>query len=139
MHLFQITSSPYPEPNIGLSEAGEPRHEGVLRADHLRDERRELPEAGEGRQAVRVAQHPHHRGAGVRGGAEHNFCTNFSLFDQNRFLSFSNFSLNVKIGGLSAGCSLLRAEGFFWSLDVLYEGLGISKLKFLIQKYQNFF
>ncbi len=34
----------------------------------------------------------------------------------------------------SAGCSLLRAEGFSCSLDVLYEGLGISKLQFLIKK-----
>jgi hypothetical protein len=29
---------------------------------------------------------------------------------------------------LSAGCSLLRAEGFFCSLDFLYGGLGIEKL-----------
>jgi hypothetical protein len=29
---------------------------------------------------------------------------------------------------LSAGCSLLRAEGFFCILDVLYGGLGIGKL-----------
>jgi hypothetical protein len=28
----------------------------------------------------------------------------------------------------SAGCSLLRAEGFFCNLDDLYGGLGISKL-----------
>ncbi len=33
----------------------------------------------------------------------------------------------------SAGCSLLRAVGFSWSLDVLYGGLGISKVQFLIQ------
>jgi hypothetical protein len=32
---------------------------------------------------------------------------------------------------LSAGCSLLRAEGFFCNLDVLYGGLGIGKLYFL--------
>ncbi len=32
----------------------------------------------------------------------------------------------------SAGCSLLRAQSFSCSLDVLYEGLGISKLQFLI-------
>jgi hypothetical protein len=32
----------------------------------------------------------------------------------------------------TAGCSLLRAEGFSCSLDVLYEG--ISKLQFLIKK-----
>jgi hypothetical protein len=31
-----------------------------------------------------------------------------------------------------AGCSLLRAEGFSCSLGVLYGGLGISKLQFLI-------
>jgi hypothetical protein len=36
-----------------------------------------------------------------------------------------------KILFLSAGCSLLRAEGFSCSLDVLYGGLGISKLQFL--------
>jgi hypothetical protein len=35
----------------------------------------------------------------------------------------------------SAKCSLLRAEGFSSSLDVLYDGLGTNKLKFLIQKY----
>ncbi len=34
----------------------------------------------------------------------------------------------------SAGCSLLRAEGFFCSVGVLYGGLGISKLQFLIKK-----
>jgi hypothetical protein len=32
----------------------------------------------------------------------------------------------------SAGCSLLRAEGVYCTLDVLYGGLGISKLQFLI-------
>ncbi len=40
---------------------------------------------------------------------------------------------------LSAGCSLLRAEGFFCILDVLYGGLGIGKLQFLIFKKYNFF
>ncbi len=34
----------------------------------------------------------------------------------------------------SAGCSFLRAEDFFCSLGVLYGGLGISKLQFLIKK-----
>ncbi len=34
----------------------------------------------------------------------------------------------------SAGCSLLRAEGFSCSLGVLYGGLGIIKLQFLIKK-----
>jgi hypothetical protein len=33
-----------------------------------------------------------------------------------------------------AGCSLLRAEGFSYSLCVLYGGLRISKLQFSIQK-----
>ncbi len=35
---------------------------------------------------------------------------------------------------LSTGCSLLRAEGFSCSMGILYGGLGISKLKFLIKK-----
>ncbi len=34
----------------------------------------------------------------------------------------------------SAGCSLLRAEGFSCSLGILYGGLGIRKLQFLIKK-----
>ncbi len=39
----------------------------------------------------------------------------------------------------SSGCSLLRAaEGFFWSWDVLYGGLGISKLDFWPKNF-NFF
>jgi hypothetical protein len=45
---------------------------------------------------------------------------------------------------VSAGCSLLRAEGFFCSLDVLYGDLGIGKLQFdqkniLIFSAVNFF
>jgi hypothetical protein len=40
---------------------------------------------------------------------------------------------------LSTGCSLLRAEGFSCSLGVLYEGLGISKFKFLIKKIETKF
>jgi hypothetical protein len=36
----------------------------------------------------------------------------------------------------STGCSLLRAEGFTCSLGVLYGGLGISKLRFLIKKIE---
>jgi hypothetical protein len=36
-------------------------------------------------------------------------------------------------------CSLLRTEGFFCSMDVLYRGLGISKLQFLIKKILNIF
>ncbi len=35
---------------------------------------------------------------------------------------------------LSAGCSLLKDESFSCSLNVLYGGLGISKLQFLIKK-----
>jgi hypothetical protein len=34
----------------------------------------------------------------------------------------------------SAGYSLLRVEGFSCSLDVLYGGLGINKLQFLVKK-----
>jgi hypothetical protein len=37
---------------------------------------------------------------------------------------------------LSPGCSLLRAEGFSCSLGVLYGGLGISNLQFLIKKIE---
>ncbi len=37
----------------------------------------------------------------------------------------------------SAGWSLLRADGFFCNLDVLYGGLGISKLQFLIKKIKK--
>jgi hypothetical protein len=37
---------------------------------------------------------------------------------------------------LSTGCSLFRAEGFSCSLGVLYEGLGISKLQFLIKEIE---
>jgi hypothetical protein len=37
---------------------------------------------------------------------------------------------------LSTGCSLLTAEGFSCSLSVLYGGLGISKLQFLIKKIE---
>ncbi len=40
---------------------------------------------------------------------------------------------------LSAGCCLLRCEGFFSSLDVLYGGLEIGKLHFLIKKILFFF
>ncbi len=36
---------------------------------------------------------------------------------------------------LSAECSLLRTEGFFCNLYVLDGGLGIGKLKFLIQNF----
>ncbi len=34
----------------------------------------------------------------------------------------------------SAGCSLLRAEGFLCSFNVLYRGLGKGKLQFLVIK-----
>jgi hypothetical protein len=37
---------------------------------------------------------------------------------------------------LSTACSLLRAEGFSFSLGVLYGGLGISKLQFLMKKIE---
>ncbi len=39
----------------------------------------------------------------------------------------------------SAGCSFLRAEGFFFSLEVLYGVLGISNLQFLIKKRRKKF
>ncbi len=39
----------------------------------------------------------------------------------------------------SAGCSLLRAKGFFCSLDVHYGGLGKGRLQFLIKVIYNFF
>ncbi len=39
----------------------------------------------------------------------------------------------------SVGWPLLRAEGFFCNLDILYGGLGIGKLQFFIQKKFNFF
>ncbi len=35
---------------------------------------------------------------------------------------------------LSGRCFLLKGEDFSWSLNVLYGGLGISKLQFLIKK-----
>jgi hypothetical protein len=38
----------------------------------------------------------------------------------------------------SAECYVLRAEGFSCSLGVLYGGLGISKLQFLIKNNQFF-
>ncbi len=39
----------------------------------------------------------------------------------------------------SVGWPLLRAEGFFCNLDILYGGLGIGILQFLIKKEFNFF
>jgi hypothetical protein len=33
----------------------------------------------------------------------------------------------------------LRAEDFFYNLDILYEGLGIGKLQFLIKKEKKNF
>ncbi len=45
---------------------------------------------------------------------------------------FQNMFWNV-------GWPLLRAEDFFCNLDVLYGGLGIGKLQFLIKKKFNFF
>ncbi len=40
---------------------------------------------------------------------------------------------------LSAGCSLLRTDGFSFSLDVLYGGLGKSQLHRLKNKISFFF
>jgi hypothetical protein len=39
----------------------------------------------------------------------------------------------------SVGWPLLRAEGFFCNLDILYGGLGIGKLQFLIKRNLTFF
>ena len=39
----------------------------------------------------------------------------------------------------SVGWPLLRTEGFFNNLDILYGGLGIGKLQFLIKKKFTFF
>jgi hypothetical protein len=60
-------------------------------------------------------------------------------------VSGSGFGIRIKEGKIepqkekllmfgSDGWPLLRAEGFFCNLDVLYGGLGIGKLYFLIQK-----
>jgi hypothetical protein len=35
---------------------------------------------------------------------------------------------------LGVGWPLLRAEGFFYNLDIIYGGLEIGKLQFLIKK-----
>ena len=48
-----------------------------------------------------------------------------------------NFFLKFKFW--SVGWTLLWAAGFFCNLDILYEGLGIGKLQFLIKKKFNFF
>jgi hypothetical protein len=39
---------------------------------------------------------------------------------------------------LSVGWPLLRTEGFFYNLDILYGGLGIGKLQFLIKKKKKY-
>ncbi len=39
----------------------------------------------------------------------------------------------------SVGWPILRAEGFFYNLDILYKGLGIGKLQFLLKKNIYFF
>ncbi len=44
-----------------------------------------------------------------------------------------------KFNVLECWMFFLRAEGFFCNLDVLYGGLGIGKLEFLIQKNLMFF
>ncbi len=49
----------------------------------------------------------------------------FSLKNRKKLINFIFWS---------AGCSLLLAEGFSCSLNVLYGGLRISKLQFLIKK-----
>jgi hypothetical protein len=43
---------------------------------------------------------------------------------------FHNYQVSLKFMFWSVGWPLLRAEGFFCNLDVLYGGLGIGKLVF---------
>jgi hypothetical protein len=40
----------------------------------------------------------------------------------------------VKVHVLKCWMAVLRAEGVFYNLDILYGGLGIGKLQFLIKK-----
>ncbi len=44
----------------------------------------------------------------------------------------------VKVHVLKCWMASFRAEGFFYNLDILYGGLGIGKLQFLIKKKKNF-
>jgi hypothetical protein len=44
----------------------------------------------------------------------------------------------MKFHVLSAGCSLLKAKGFSYSLSVLYGGLGITVVSFLQLYFINF-
>jgi hypothetical protein len=54
-------------------------------------------------------------------------------------MTHKNIKMLINFIVCSAECSLLRAEGFSCSLDVLFGGLGISKLKIFIEKrYKNF-
>ncbi len=66
-----------------------------------------------------------------------------SVVDPDPYLHWSRIQegkkLPTKIGKVNkfnfflwAGCSILRAESFSCSLDVLYGGLGINKLQFVI-------
>jgi hypothetical protein len=48
-------------------------------------------------------------------------------------MTHKNLEKSIIFMFLSTGCPLLRAEGFSCSLGVLYGGLGISKLQFLIK------
>jgi hypothetical protein len=53
-------------------------------------------------------------------------------------MALKNGKKLVNLIFLSAGCFLLRAEGFSFSLDVMYGGQGISKLQFFfIKKEKN--
>jgi hypothetical protein len=45
----------------------------------------------------------------------------------------------VKVHVLKCWMASLRADSFFCNLDILYGGLGIGKLQFLIKKKVNFF
>jgi hypothetical protein len=58
------------------------------------------------------------------------------LGGQKRHIKIEN---SEYISCFHAGCYLLRAQGFCCSLDVLYRGLGISKLQFFYKKIHTFF
>ncbi len=58
---------------------------------------------------------------------------------RSRRAKMTHICRKIKLHFWGAGCSLLRAEGFSCSLDVLYGGLGISKCNFWPKKIEKFF
>jgi hypothetical protein len=72
-------------------------------------------------------------------GSEEKFKTRSSVSDPDRIRIQSGQWIQIRIAlrnfmFLSAGCSLLGAEGFSCCLDVLYGGLGIRIAILIIQK-----